>query len=110
MEDVTLKNSFPEQIKNLPVFEGPFDAFKLAAPGCDVLFATYPAGTHIPLHRHATDNIGIITRGELRLTLANQTRKYGVGDWYHVPADAEHSAVFDTDTAEIEFWFKSEES
>jgi len=25
-------------------FPGPFDAFKLPAKGCDVLFASYPAG------------------------------------------------------------------
>lgn len=101
-----MKDSFPEQIKNLPLFEGPFDAFKLAARGCDVLFATYPAGTKIPPHMHETDNVGIITRGELVLTVENQTRKYGVGDWYHVPANTEHSAVFESDTAEIEFWFR----
>ena len=30
---------------------------------------------------------------------------YGPGDWYHVPAETEHAARFDTDSAEIEFWF-----
>jgi mannose-6-phosphate isomerase-like protein (cupin superfamily) len=109
-EDIKLKNSFPDQIKNLPVFEGPFEAFKLAAQGCDVLFASYPAGTNIPPHKHNTDNIGVITNGELTLTIRDQTKKFGIGDWYHVPAHVEHSAIFDTDTAEIEFWFQEKES
>jgi hypothetical protein len=30
---------------------------------------------------------------------------YGPGEWYHVPAGAEHSAEFAIDSAEIEFWF-----
>ena len=32
----------------LPAFEGPFDTHRLAADGCDVLVASYPAGTVIP--------------------------------------------------------------
>jgi hypothetical protein len=31
---------FPDQISRLPAFDGPFDAYKLAAEGCDVLFAS----------------------------------------------------------------------
>jgi len=30
-----------------------------------------------------------------------------VGEWYHVPANVEHSAVFEVETDEIEFWFRS---
>ena len=101
-----MKNHFPEQIRNLPVFAGPFDAFQLSAKGCDVLFASYPAGTEIPRHTHETDNVGVVTQGQLILTLGGKTRNFGVGEWYHVPANAEHSAQFDQETAEIEFWFK----
>lgn len=39
---------FPKQISQLPKFDGAFDAFKLEANNCDVLFASYPAGTSIP--------------------------------------------------------------
>ena len=31
--------------------------------------------------------------------------RIGVGDWYHVPAHMEHSAEFEVETDEIEFWF-----
>lgn len=101
-----MKSPFPPLIRNLPAFEGPFDAHRLAAQDCEVLFASYPAGTQIPPHRHDTDNVGVITRGELILTQAGETRRYGVGDWYRVPANAEHAAAFEVETAEIEFWFQ----
>jgi len=42
---------FPEKIRSLERFSERFDAFKLAASGCDVLFATYPAGTESQLPR-----------------------------------------------------------
>lgn len=97
---------FPPQVRALPKFDGAFDAFKLAAAGCDVLFASYPAGTAIAPHRHDTDNLGVITEGELILTLDGIERRYGPGQWYRVPAGAEHAARFEAATSEIEFWFK----
>ncbi len=88
------------------MFDGRFDAHKLAAEGADVLFASYPAGTSIPPHAHDTDNHGVIIRGELILSIEGRTERYGVGDWYHVPAGVEHAAEFEQPTDEIEFWFK----
>lgn len=96
---------FPEQLQALPRFDGPFDAFKLEAKNCDVLFASYPAGTVISPHHHDTDNVGVITQGELILIVDGQETRYGVGEWYHVPAQATHAARFDVPTSEIEFWF-----
>ncbi|MDO8273846.1 MAG: cupin domain-containing protein [Gammaproteobacteria bacterium] len=96
---------FPKLLRDLPKFEGPFDAFKLAAQGCDVLFASYPANTTIPEHNHDTENVGVITQGELILTLDGEETRYGPGDWYHVPASAMHAARFETETSEVEFWF-----
>ena len=98
---------FPRQLTELPRFDGPFDAHKLAAEGCSVLFASYPAGTSIPLHAHATDNVGVITQGELILTMDGTVRRHGIGSWYHVPANAAHAASFEVATSEIEFWFEA---
>ncbi len=100
-----IANHFPGQIRELEEFEGPFEAFRLPAEDCDVLFASYPAGTTIDPHRHDTDNVGVITAGELVLTVGGETSIYGPGDWYHVGAGVEHSAEFAVDTSEIEFWF-----
>lgn len=98
---------FPELIRGLEAFDGPFDAHRLAADGCDVLFASYPAGTSIDPHSHETDNVGVITAGELVLTVDGEQSRFGPGDWYRVTAGTEHSAEFAIDTAEIEFWFTS---
>lgn len=100
-----MAGKYPDKIKSLPLYDGRFDAYKLNARDCDVLFASYPAGTVIPPHRHDTDNHGVITRGELLLTMNGKTTRIGVGQWYHVPANTEHAAEFATETDEIEFWF-----
>jgi quercetin dioxygenase-like cupin family protein len=96
---------FPKLLRDLPAFEGPFDAFKLEAKDCDVLFASYPQGTVIPPHNHDTENVGIITQGELILTVDGKESRYGVGEWYHLPAKVVHAARFEVETSEIEFWF-----
>ena len=100
-----MSGKYPDRIKALPLYDGRFDAYKLEASGSDVLFASYPAGTVIPPHVHDTDNYGVITRGELILTINNEVARFGTGDWYHVPANVEHSAVFEVETDEVEFWF-----
>jgi quercetin dioxygenase-like cupin family protein len=96
---------FPSRLRGLPKFEGPFEAFKLAAENCDVLFASYPAGTTLSPHSHETDNVGVITQGELILTIDGKETRYGPGTWYHVGAREMHAARFEKETSEIEFWF-----
>ena len=103
-----MAGKYPNKIKNLPLYYGKFDAYKLEANESDVLFASYPKGTSIPLHKHDTDNYGVITRGELILIINGESQRFGVGDWYHVPANVEHSAEFEMETDEIEFWFKND--
>ena len=100
------QDHFPELIRQLPEFDGPFDAYRLAANDCEVLFASYPAGTEIEAHTHATRNCGVITRGELFLIRNGEEARYGVGDWYFLGVGEEHAARFETDTSEVEFWFK----
>lgn len=100
-----MPGQYPDKIKTLPLYDGRFDAHQLEAKNSKVLFASYPVGTSIPPHSHETDNYGVITRGQLILTLAGKVTRYGMGDWYHVPAGATHSARFEQETDEIEFWF-----
>ncbi len=101
-----MPGNYPERMKKLPLYDGRFDAYKLEAKESDVLFASYPAGTSIPQHTHDTDNYGVITRGVLILTMNGEKTRVGVGDWYHVPANTKHSADFEVETDEIEFWFQ----
>ncbi len=100
-----LRKHFPDLIRTLPEFEGPFDAYKLTAKCCDVLFASYLAGTAIDPHTHESENIGVITEGELILIKDGVEQRYAPGDWYHVSARQLHAARFEVDTSEIEFWF-----
>jgi quercetin dioxygenase-like cupin family protein len=100
------RSDFPDRIRGLPPFDGPFDAFRLAADGCEVLFASYPPGTVIEPHSHETENCGVITRGELFLTVDGVERRYGPGDWYQLEPGQTHAARFEVHTAEIEFWFE----
>ncbi len=103
---MTERGHFPPEIAALPAFDGPFDAYRLAAELCEVLFASYPAGTSIPPHSHATSNVGVITKGSLILSMNNTVQSFEVGEWYQVPAGVEHAARFDVESAEIEFWFQ----
>ena len=96
---------FPPEIEALARFAGPFHAFALPAENCQVLFASYPAGTTIDVHRHPTNNVGVITKGQLILSVDGQRTSYGMGEWYHVAAEVDHAAEFAVDGAEIEFWF-----
>lgn len=100
-----MSHYYPDKITSLPRFDGPFDAYKLSAEECDVLFASYPAGTVIEPHSHETENVGVITQGELILTMDGETQRFPAGNWYHIPAHKEHAARFEVETCEIEFWF-----
>lgn len=103
-----MPGKYPDRIKQLPSYDGRFDAYRLEAKNSEVLFASYPAGTEIPPHSHETDNHGVITRGELILLMGGAEMRIAAGEWYHVPAGAIHAARFETDTDEIEFWFRSD--
>lgn len=100
-----MDDHFPRLIRDLGKFDGPFDAFRLQAAGCEVLFASYPVGTVIEPHSHRTRNVGVITQGELVLTRGGRETRYGVGEWYRLDAHEEHAARFEVATSEIEFWF-----
>jgi quercetin dioxygenase-like cupin family protein len=99
------KSHFPPKIRSLPAFEGPFDATRLAAEGCEILFASYPAGTTIEPHTHPTENCGVITRGELILIMNGEEARYRIGEWYLLAPGEKHAARFEVETSEIEFWF-----
>ena len=63
------------------------------------------AEAELLLNAMDTNNVGVITKGELALTIDGNTTTHGIGEWYHVPVGVEHAAAFATDSAEIEFWF-----
>ena len=97
-------NHFPTLLQSLPRFPGPLDALVLKAAGMDVLLVSYPPHTDIAPHRHDTENVGVVTQGELLLRLDGAEQRIGAGEWYHIPARAIHAARTLTATATIEFW------
>ncbi len=101
-----ISGGFPDFVGALPDYIGRFKANRLGGDGCEILFATYPAGTSVEEHDHATDNWGVITMGALFLTMDGAEQRYGVGDWYAVKAGQLHCARFEEATSEIEFWFE----
>jgi quercetin dioxygenase-like cupin family protein len=98
---------FPERINRLPPFTGPFHARVLEGAGCHVVFVSYPADQRIAAHHHETENVGVVTQGEMCLTLQGVERCYRPGQWYHVPAGAAHAARFSAPTSIVEFWFET---
>lgn len=98
---------YPDKIRSLPLFDGSFDAYKMRSDNCDILFASYPANSTVDEHTHDTENHGVVTRGELILTIDGKATRYAIGDWYHVPAGLLHQADFELDTDTIELWFKA---
>lgn len=99
---------FPARIRELPPFDGPFDAFRLQAQDCEVLFASYPPGTRIPPHSHTTENCGGIT-GELILVTGGSEQRFGPCAWYRLAPGQVHAARFEVETSEVEFWFATRE-
>ena len=63
---MSIAEYFPEQIRQLPAYEGRVDAFKLNAESCDVLFGIYPGSTVIESHSAGGDAVPAEFRGGLR--------------------------------------------
>lgn len=103
-----MSKGFPSFVQALEKYHGRFEAHKLEASNCEILFASYPKNTKIEPHSHETHNWGVITKGKMNITVDGQTISYRPGDWYEVPKGKEHSAYCDEETEEIEFWFRQD--
>ncbi|TDC44270.1 cupin domain-containing protein [Micromonospora sp. KC213] len=110
---MVIDSAFPAHIERFPTDENwvvqnglKIPARKLAAEGCEVVFATYPAGLTLAPHRHDDlDIAGVVTKGLVRLTIDGDERHYGPGDWFHVPTSVEHSATYEQETSQVELIF-----
>lgn len=47
-------------------------------------------GARFPVHRHPQEQITIVDRGDVELTIGEQTRALSEGDWWVVPGGLEH--------------------
>ena len=46
----------------------------------------------VPEHHHANEQIGMVLKGSITMTIAGESRRLGVGDTYVIPSDVPHSA------------------
>lgn len=54
---------------------------------------TIEPGAVVPIHSHANEQAGYVLRGELMLTIGDETRTLVPGDCYVAPANVPHGAT-----------------
>lgn len=97
---------YPRSITQLPRADIPIEGVRGWLSQSDdhqvVFFDIEPVG-RIPPHSHG-EQWGIVVEGEMELTIGDDTRRYGPGDSYHIPAGVVHSATFLTRVRAIDFF------
>ena len=87
---------YPGFVKQFPEVDVPLEGVRgwlsQAEQHQIAFFEIEPIGT-IPLHSHGAQ-WGIVVEGEMDLTIGGETKRYGPGDSYHIPAGVEHGATF----------------
>lgn len=87
---------YSEMITGLPEADIPFEGVRgwiSQGPDHQVVFLDIaPIGVVAP-HKHA-EQWGIVVEGQMELTIDGETRRYGPGESYHIPAGVEHAATF----------------
>ena len=58
-------------------------------------------GAVVPVHSHENEQAGYIVRGNLILTIGDETRTLGPGDCYVAPANVPHGATTDERGCEV---------
>jgi quercetin dioxygenase-like cupin family protein len=101
----SIESSLPERVRALPRRGDVVPAHIVATPDCEVLFATAPAGSSLPVHTHDTDNATVVVSGETVVTTADGEQRYGPGQWYQTRANEPHGVRFDVDTVQVELRF-----
>lgn len=89
---------YPHLITRLPEADIPGEGVRGWISQADdhqvVFFDIEPIGEVAP-HSHG-DQWGIVVEGEMVLTIDGETRTYGPGDSYFIPAGVVHTATFRT--------------
>jgi len=87
---------FPGLIMNLPEADVPFPGVRVwisQAADHQVVFIDVDSAGEVPPHSHG-EQWETVIEGEVELTVAGVTKRYGPGDSLHIPAGAVHSARF----------------
>lgn len=62
---------------------------------------TIEPGAVVPIHSHENEQAGYVLRGELILTIADETRSLFPGDCYVAPANVPHGATAGSEGCEV---------
>jgi quercetin dioxygenase-like cupin family protein len=66
---------------------------RLDSPRATVTFYEFDPGASFPLHKHSQEQITLIERGEVDLTVAENTRRMRADDWSWVPPNVNHGLI-----------------
>lgn len=59
--------------------------------GIEIFDTSGPTGGGPPTHRHAWEEIYVVTKGKLQVTVEGESRVLSAGEFAHVPANTPHS-------------------
>jgi len=97
---------FPDFVTAFPPLDVPFpeDVVQTAAVQSEdglVAFFTFMKDMELAPHAHGAQ-WGTVIEGEIEFTIGGETRIYGVGDSYSIPAGVEHGARIKAGTRVID--------
>ena len=102
----TTESPYPEFIRHLPEIDIALNGVRgwllQGTTTQTVFFDIEPVG-EIPPHSHCAQ-WGIMLEGEMKLTIAGETRLVRKGDRYFIPEGAVHSATFLTRVQAIDYF------
>lgn len=89
------REPFPEFIRALPMVDSPLASLRgwmLQTDRALAMFYEIPDGVEVPEHAHGAQ-WGVVLEGTVEFTIGGETRTYGPGETYYVPAAVAHRAV-----------------
>ncbi|SDJ72909.1 cupin domain-containing protein [Aliiruegeria lutimaris] len=96
----------PDFLMALPSLDVPFPADVVESRAMRtedalLVFFIFHKAFELPPHAHKAQ-WGTVLQGEIKLTIAGQSRVYGPGDSYDIPSGAEHSGQIQAGTIVID--------
>lgn len=97
---------FPEFIQNFPDLDVPFSSEVVSCKAIRsdaglVVFFTFHQDFTLPPHSHL-GQWGTVIKGEVTLTIGDETKTYRPGDSYNIPSGVIHSGEIKTGTQAID--------
>lgn len=88
--------AYPMMIRGLPEVDVPVEGIRgwlINSATTQAVFFDILATAKVPPHAHCAQ-WGVVIEGEMKLTIGGKENLYRKGDWYFIPKDVVHSAVF----------------